>query len=64
MALIKTKNPETLTGRVVTMPSGNNPWYLVNVDHVPAGLENDVVTDTAAFLSQFDLSEPEANEDK
>lgn len=56
MTIIKTKDPQSLDNcKIVTRPSGDNPWYLVCVNEIPSGLEEDVVDDTAEFLSQFDL---------
>jgi hypothetical protein len=58
--IIKTQSPETIDGKIVSHPSGDNPWHLMSVEQVSEGLENDVVEDTADFLAQFDLS----NEDE
>lgn len=57
MALIKTKTPNNLSGKIISRPSGNCPYYLVKVEVIPSGKENDEVTDTAAFFAQYDLSE-------
>lgn len=60
--ILKTQTPEQIeSSKIVSRPSGDNPWHLVLVHEVPDGLESDVVDDTAAFLSQFDLN-PEEEE--
>lgn len=62
--IIKTQTPESVNPcKIVTRPSGDNPWYLVCVTEVPEGLEGDVVEDTSAFLTQFDLSAGEEDEE-
>ena len=54
--LLKTQDPETIeSSKIVSRPSGDNPWYLVSIPEVPEGLEDDVVEDSSTFLSQFDL---------
>lgn len=50
---------------VVSHPSGDCPYYLVDVDPqvvADLGLQADVVDDTAAFFSQYDLTETEETE--
>lgn len=55
--IVKTKNPANAK-TIISRPSGDNPYYLVNM---PQGqvesqhLRDDVVEDTAAFFSQYDL---------
>lgn len=54
--LLKTQDPETIdNAKIVSRPSGDNPWYLVSVPELPEGMEADVVEDSVTFLSQFDL---------
>lgn len=56
MKIIKTKSPEKIKGNIVSRPSGNNPFFLMQVEEVQ-GCE--LVEDTAAFFAQYDLSEQE-----
>lgn len=62
MAILKTKTPQKLPGKIISCPSGNCPYYLVKVEEIPAGKENDEITDTAAFFAQYDLSQGEEEE--
>lgn len=62
MPLLKTKTPQNLPGKIISRPSGNCPYYLVKVEAIPAGKENDEITDTATFFAQYDLSEGEEEE--
>jgi len=62
MAILKTKTPEKISGKIISRPSGNCPYFLLKVDSIPAGKENDEITDTAAFFAQYDLSQGEEAE--
>lgn len=62
MPILKTKNPENLSGKIISRPSGNCPYFLIEVSEIPAGKENDEITDTAAFFAQYDLSQGEEEE--
>jgi len=57
MPILKTKIPEKVTGKIISRPSGNCPYFLIKVDSIPAGEEANKVTDTAAFFAQYDLSQ-------
>lgn len=62
IVIVKTKSPKSIPGTLVSRPSGNCPYYLkrMSPDQVENNqLEIDVVDDTAAFFSQYDLSEGE-----
>ena len=59
MPLLKTETPENLNGKIISRPSGNCPYFLIKVEEIPAGKENDEITDTAAFFAQYDLSQGE-----
>ena len=62
MPIFKTENPQEHTGKIVSRPSGNCPYYLLKVESLPAGEEANEVTDTAAFFAQYDLSQGEEAE--
>jgi len=62
MAILKTKTPEKITGKIISRPSGNCPYFLLKVDSIPTGEEANEVTDTAAFFAQYDLSQGEEEE--
>lgn len=61
--IIKTLEPNQFPCEcIVTQPSGDMPYHLVSLPESEIerlNLQDDVVEDTAAFLSQFNLSEPE-----
>jgi len=62
MPILKTKTPEKISGKIISRPSGNCPYFLKKVDSIPAGEEANEVTDTAAFFAQYDLSQGEEEE--
>jgi len=62
MHILKTETPEKVTGKIISRPSGNCPYFLVKVDSIPAGEEANEVTDTASFFAQYDLSQGEEAE--
>jgi len=59
MPILKTETPEKISGKIISRPSGNCPYFLIKVDSIPAGQEANEVTDTAAFFAQYDLSQGE-----
>lgn len=66
MTIIKTLQPEQYpASSIVCHPSGNMPYTLVTV---PVGyveehnLQEDVIEDTAAFFTGYDLSEGDESE--
>lgn len=62
--ILKTKDPKSIPdAKVVTVPSGDNPYYLVSVPKVPEGYEDDVVENSALFLSEYDLDDDENEDD-
>jgi len=62
MPILKTETPEKISGKIISRPSGNCPYYLLKVDSIPAGQEANEVTDTADFFAQYDLSQGEEAE--
>jgi len=62
MPILKTKTPEKISGKIISRPSGNCPYFLMKLDSIPAGEEANEVTDTAAFFAQYDLSQGEEEE--
>lgn len=63
MPIFKTKTPnQFLAAKIVSQPSGNNPYYLLQALTIPDGEEANVVPDTATFFAQYDLSAGEEEE--
>lgn len=63
MKLVKTETPENYPNcKITSHASGNCPYSLIQMseaDVTANSLEADVVEDTAAFFSAYDLSEGE-----
>lgn len=66
--IIKTKDPSTLNPcQIVSRPSGDCPYFLVclHEDKINQhGLESDIIEDTVAFFSNYDLDEGEDIEEE
>lgn len=64
MPIVYTKDEDL--GRIISHPSGNNPYYLARVPQEEvdrAGLQDQVVEDTAEFYSHYDLDQGEEDEE-